>query len=91
MHREELIINKKRKFMSVLCPKTPKCPLFEGSLLKRAESAESYKNLYCKGKYPECKRYIVSEKVSRSADFVMPNSSMTIDQIIERMKKEGLI
>jgi hypothetical protein len=75
------------------CPKTPKCPLFNDNLLKRAESAEVYKRGYCKDseKYKECMRYIVSEKVGKCADFVMPNSMLTVEQIIERMKKEGLI
>lgn len=44
-----------------ICPKTPKCPLFNDGLLKRQESAETYKNLYCRSttKYKECKRYMV--------------------------------
>lgn len=77
--------------MSEFCPKTPKCPLFNGNLLKRAESAEVYKNNYCKSKYLECKRYQISEKVGKCADFVMPNSMLTLDEIVEKMKKTGLI
>lgn len=79
--------------MAEICPKTPKCPLFNDNLLQRKESAETYKNLYCRSnsKYMECKRYIVSEKVGRCADFIMPNSSYTVEELIERMKKEGLL
>jgi hypothetical protein len=79
--------------MNDLCPKTPKCTLFNDNLLKRAESAEVYKNIFCRdsSKYKECKRYIVSEKVGKCADFVMPNSMLTIEQIIEKMKNEGLL
>lgn len=78
--------------MNDLCPKIPLCRLFNDNLLKRAESVESYKNGYCRNsaRYKECKRYIISEKVGKCADFIMPNSMLTIEQIIERMKKEGL-
>lgn len=79
--------------MSDFCPKIAKCPLFNGFLLKRAESEEVYKNLFCRdtNRYKDCKRYMVAETVGKCADFVMPNSSLTIDQIIERMKNEGLL
>lgn len=79
--------------MNDLCPKTNTCPLFNDNLLKRAESAESYKNIYCRDpkKHKECKRFMISEKVGKCADFVMPNSMFSIEQIQERMKNEGLI
>lgn len=79
--------------MEYLCPKTPKCPLFNDNLLKRAGSADIYKNGYCRNiaKFKECKRYIISEKVGKCADFIMPNSSLSNEKIIEKMKKEGLI
>ncbi|MGE4287212.1 MAG: hypothetical protein AB7E36_00885 [Salinivirgaceae bacterium] len=76
-----------------ICPKTPKCPLFNGNLLKRQESAETYKNLYCRSttKYKECKRYIVSEKTGKCPNWLLPNSSYQMEEILTRMKKEGLI
>ena len=75
-----------------ICPKTPKCPLFNHGLLKRQESADTYKKLYCNdpAKYKECKRYIVSEKIGKCPPFVLPNSSLSIDEILERIKREGL-
>lgn len=79
--------------MSNQCPKVVKCPLFNDKILKREESAEVYKNLYCRNseKFMECKRYQVSEKIGKCADFVMPNSTMTVDQIIQKMKDKALI
>ncbi len=79
--------------MTNICPRTSTCPLFNDNLLKRKESAETYKALYCRSdvKYKDCKRYIVVEKVGAVADFVMPNSSYSVEEIIERMKSEGLI
>ncbi len=68
------------------CPKTENCPLFNKRLLKRESSYNAYKNLYCmSNRYSECKRYIVSKKFGRCADFVMPNSSYTMDEIRSRM------
>jgi hypothetical protein len=75
------------------CPKTPKCPLFNDGLLKRQESAETYKNMYCRSeqRYRECKRFIISEKTGVCPPFILPNSSYSIEEIMDRMKKEGMI
>jgi hypothetical protein len=75
------------------CPKTPKCPLFNDGLLKRQESADTYKKLYCNStdKYRECKRFIIAEKAGKCPPFVLPNSSLSVDEILERMKNEGLL
>ncbi|MFO7370837.1 MAG: hypothetical protein R6X09_11260 [Bacteroidales bacterium] len=79
--------------MSNECPKIVKCPLFNDKILKRAESAEVYKKLFCRNseKFKECKRYQVSEKIGTCADFVMPNSTLTVDEIIQKMKEKALI
>lgn len=76
------------------CPKFIKCPLFSGKILENKASTDIYKNLYClngKEKYTTCKRYITSEKVGKCPGYVMPNSSLSIEEIIQRMKKEGLL
>lgn len=76
-----------------MCPKTVKCPLFNNNLLKRKESEETYKSLYCKtaDRYKECRRFKVSNQFGKYPDFVMPNSTITDNEIIEKMKKKGLI
>jgi len=77
-----------------LCPKVEKCPLFNGTLLKRAGSEESYKNLFCKSgteKWLICKRYQTSEKVGKCPDWVLPNSSLSLDEIVKKMKEKGEI
>lgn len=76
------------------CPKTEKCPLFNDNLLRRAESASTYKKLYCtagESKWKKCKRYMVSEATGKCPDFVMPNSTYTVEEIKERMKKEKML
>ncbi len=79
--------------MEIICPKTPKCRLFNNNLLKRPETIEIYKSGYCnnRARYKECKRFIVSETVGQCPDFVLPNSSLSLDEIFERMKKEGSV
>jgi len=78
----------KNSNMLTKCPKTDKCPLFNKNLLKRESSYNAYKQLYCltKERHKECKRYIISEKVGSCGDFVMPNSSYTIEEIINKME-----
>lgn len=74
------------------CPKVDKCPLFNGTLLKRSGSEESYKNLYCKAgtnKWSACKRYQISEKVGKSADWILPNCSLSLDEIVAKMNAKG--
>lgn len=72
-----------------ICPKFAKCPLFTGALLKKSTSEEVYKNLYCKAgreKWTTCKRYQTSERVGKCSDWILPNSTLTLDQIIQKMK-----
>ncbi|MDX9848053.1 MAG: hypothetical protein RBT74_13805 [Tenuifilaceae bacterium] len=74
------------------CPKVEKCPLFNGILLKRSSSEDVYKHLFCnagKEKWSTCKRYQVSEKVGKCADWILPNSTLTLEQIIQKMKEKG--
>lgn len=74
------------------CSKVETCPLFNGKLLKRSGSEESYKNLFCtagKDKWTTCMRYKTSEKVGKCADWILPNCSMNMDQIIKKMKEKG--
>ena len=75
-----------------ICTKVEKCPLFNGKLLKRAGSEESYKNLYCKAgkeKWSTCMRFQTSEKVGKCADWILPNCSLSVDEIVSKMKEKG--
>jgi hypothetical protein len=73
------------------CPKTPKCPIFNG-VLQGYQYIETYKSLYClagesgRGK---CQRFQVSEKVGKCPSNVLPNSSKSVDEIIAEMKAKG--
>ncbi|MBN1598588.1 MAG: DNA cytosine methyltransferase [Bacteroidales bacterium] len=76
-----------------LCPKTPKCPIFNG-ILKGSEYSDTYRRLYCEAGEEgrkKCRRFQVAERVGTCPPGILPNSSKTVDQIIESMKAEGII
>ena len=79
--------------MTKVCPKIENCLLFNNKLLKRQESADTYKNLYCntENRYFDCKRFIVSDRVGKCAPYVLPNSFSSVDELIARMEKDNLI
>jgi hypothetical protein len=78
---------------TAICPKTEKCPIFNG-VLKGTEYTETYKNLYClagaegRGK---CRRFQVAEKCGTCPPDILPNSSKSLEVIIANMKAQGLI
>jgi len=71
------------------CPKFAKCPIYQKDVFINEKAGTTYKNLFCTAgelKYKSCKRFIISEKMGRPApDNIMPNSSMSIDDIISKM------
>lgn len=73
------------------CPNTPKCPIFSG-VLEGTQYTETYKNLYClageEGR-KKCKRYLVAQAVGKCPAIVLPNSSKSVEEIIEEMKEKG--
>lgn len=75
------------------CPKTPKCPIFNG-VLKGTHYTETYQNLYClagENGRSKCKRFLVAEKAGRCPDTVLPNSVKSVNDIIAEMKQRGEI
>jgi hypothetical protein len=76
-----------------LCPKTPKCPIFNG-ILQGTKYTETYKSLYCEagenGRL-KCWRFQVSEKCGICPPDILPNSIKTTDEIIVQMKEKGLL
>jgi hypothetical protein len=78
---------------TLLCPKTPKCPIFNG-VLQGTQYTETYKSLYCNAGQTgreKCRRFQVAEKCGMCAPDVLPNSSKSVDEIISKMKEKGLI
>ena len=80
--------------MTTACPRIPKCPLFNNEIEVGKEKLESYKNIYCnngESEFVKCKRYLVRDAVMKCAEFIMPDSPETADDLIERMVEEGII
>ncbi len=73
------------------CPNTTNCPIFSG-ILKGTEYTETYKNLYClagEAGRNKCTRYMVSQKVGKCPENILPNSTKRVEDIIEEMKRAG--
>ena len=72
-----------------ICPKFEKCPIYQKNVFFNEKAGETYKTLYCTAgeqKYSTCKRYLVAQKAGKPApDNIMPNSSLTVDQIISKL------
>lgn len=71
------------------CAKTPKCPIFNG-ILKGTEFTDTYKNLYClagpEGR-AKCKRFLVAEKIGSCPPNILPNSTKSVEQIVEEINQ----
>ena len=73
----------------IICPKTEKCPIFKKGVLISDRTGETYKSRYCLNadNFKTCKRYIVSGMTGKPVpEGIMPNSGLSIDVIIERIK-----
>ncbi len=76
-----------------LCPKTEKCPIFNG-ILKGTEYTETYRKLYCEAGEEgrtRCRRFQVSKEVGMCPPDILPNSSKTVEEIVAKMKAQGVI
>lgn len=68
------------------CPKTEKCPLFQGDMLASKKAQEIYMRIYCTAGEigrNRCKRYMIVLEDLKPADNVMPNDDRTVQQIID--------
>lgn len=77
--------------MDKVCPKTEKCPLFQGEILVSAVAQEIYQELYCnngiKGR-ERCMRFQLSNAISGPvSQDVMPNDKRSFDELLKRYKK----
>ena len=77
--------------MNSICPKSEKCPIFIGGVLKRPESEQVYRNLYCnagKKNYTKCVRFIVSKETGKIAPTdILPNCTKDLDDIIKKVQE----
>lgn len=70
--------------MNSTCPNSPKCPIFNGILAGKEYTAKVYRQKYCEGgesAFKECKRYMAKEKFGDCPPNLLPNASLSLEQI----------
>lgn len=76
--------------MSHQCSEICKCNLFRGKLNLPEDSIIRYKYYFClddEPRWTKCRRYKVMQELGFCPDFVMPNSLLTSEQILRRMRQ----
>jgi hypothetical protein len=77
----------------MICPKTPACPIFNG-ILKGTEFTDVYKKQYCEAGEAgrqRCRRFQVAARIGKCPPNILPNSTKTVEQIIEEMNTSETI
>ena len=74
-----------------ICKRSEKCPIYSGILESKTVLIKTYKTLYCnngKAGHDRCKRYQVAERVGSSPPDLLPNSQLSVEEIIKRMEQK---
>lgn len=78
----------------IICPNTEVCKLvIQKDFIHDETRRLKYINKYCEGKlnkWNKCTRYIVKNEINFCPDFVMPDSVMTSDEVIDQFDKQNL-
>ena len=75
-----------------MCPYRKHCKLFNNKLDLNESSEEIYKSLYClKDRWNTCKRYLALKQFGTTPDFIMPNSTYTLDSIGNKIEEEQFL
>jgi len=85
-----ILINKKKMDDNRICERSAKCPIYTGVLESKGVLISTFKNLYCeKGKevYQTCKRYRVADIAGSCPPDILPNSRLTVEEIIKKMEQ----
>ncbi|MGF7138102.1 hypothetical protein [Roseimarinus sediminis] len=71
--------------MSTICPNYEKCPIYSGILKDKVMTSKAYRQYFCESPdYKTCKRYLVKEATGVCPPDVLPNSHLSVQEIIER-------
>ncbi|NOU19308.1 MAG: hypothetical protein HOO91_17260 [Bacteroidales bacterium] len=75
------------------CERTAKCPVYLGILISNGIIIQTYRKLFCEsgsdGKNM-CRRYQVAKIMGVCPQNILPNTHLTVDEIVEKMKAKGL-
>ena len=76
-----------------VCEKVEKCPIYLGILKSNEMLTRTYKNLFCEngveGKN-KCVRYQVAKVMGSCPPNILPNTKVSVEEIVEKMKREGI-
>jgi hypothetical protein len=74
------------------CPYQKQCRLYN-NLLKLDKSLEEvYKSIYCTtNKWTTCKRYLTIKELGETPDFIMPNSTFSMEAIAHQLEQEKFL
>jgi hypothetical protein len=70
--------------MENICPNSAKCPIFNGILSGREMTSKAYRTQFCEGgedKWKSCKRFMTKQQCGSCPADLLPNSSMSVEQI----------
>lgn len=70
------------------CGNYAKCPIFNGTLKGMEMTAKSYRRQFCEAGesgWTSCKRYQVNLKTGKCPQWLLPNSTKSIDEIIKSL------
>jgi hypothetical protein len=69
------------------CPNYNGCQLVNGTIKINLEDQKRYINLFCinpHGKWQTCKRFVTKSELSFCPDFVLPDTNLSSEGIIEK-------
>lgn len=73
--------------MNAKCPKYERCPIYTGILKDKNITANAYRRFFCDSDdHVNCKRYMVSQSVGVCPPDLLPNSPLSVDEIITKYK-----
>jgi len=76
------------------CPSYDNCQLvFDKTIVKDEERRNAYISKYCKSeneKWETCKRLITKRELNFCPDFVIPDTLLTPDEIIDKFDTESI-
>ena len=74
------------------CPNINTCRMVRTDVVvPDPDIREQYINRWCKGReedWGQCKRYMVRKELGFCPDFVVPDTSMDIDEIIDKFEEQ---
>lgn len=77
--------------MNIKCPNYEKCPIYLGILKGKDLTSKAYIQFYCASeKHPTCKRFMVKEVTGICPPDILPNSVLSIDEIIQEYNLKRL-